>query len=233
MTAHGTPSIAFTQRWHDTFRGGSIGLLLVGNFDNTKRPTPLDDGKRALETRLRAEFQGKSRAELVDMPVLKAYRQYYKRFDKTYHVQLQLESVVHKGKPLPNVNPMVDANFMAELDTLVLTAGHDADLLEGELTLDASTGEETLVQMNGNAQLLKPNDMIMLDARGVVCTILYGQEQRTPISERTRRALYVAYAPDGVPVAAVGRQLDLIRELLRRTDANLTVGMQQIVVAGR
>src|SRR5262245_24144930 len=59
-----------------------------------------------------------------------AYVRYYKRFSKTYHVQLQLESIVLKRKSLPSVSPLVDANFTAEVETLVLTAGHDAQKLE-------------------------------------------------------------------------------------------------------
>ena len=122
---------------------------------------------------------------------------------------------MHKGKGLPNVSPLVDANFVAELQTFVLTAGHDADLLEGPLTVSASSGGETFVQMNGAAKTLKPGDMTMSDIQGVVCTVLYGQDGRTPISRHTRRALYVAYAPAGVPVGAVARQLTLIQGNVR------------------
>jgi DNA/RNA-binding domain of Phe-tRNA-synthetase-like protein len=110
------------------------------------------------------------------------------------------------------VSPLVDANFAAELETLVLTAGHDADLLERPLILDATRGGEAFRQMNGSEKVLKPNDMMMSDGKGVICTVLYGQDQRTPISPSTRRALYVAYAPSGVPVEAVVRQLDVICE---------------------
>ncbi|MCP5100695.1 MAG: hypothetical protein GY943_34535, partial [Chloroflexi bacterium] len=122
--------IEVTDRWHNTFPGGHVGVLLMGNVDNAKRTTPLDAKKREVESRLREQFAGYSRADFLELPILKAYRTYYKKFNKTYHVQLQLESVVQKGKSLPNVSPLVDANFAAELETLVLTAGHDVDLLE-------------------------------------------------------------------------------------------------------
>ncbi len=61
-----------------------------------------------------------------------------------------------------------------------------------------------------NPYPLKPGDMMMRDGQGVGCTIIYGQDNRTPISKNTRRALYVAYAPVGVPKTAVRQQLDLI-----------------------
>ena len=161
---------------------------------------------------LREKYAGFSRAELLELETLNAYRDYYRRFGNTYHVQLQLESVVHKGKPLPNVSPLVDANFTAELETLVLTAGHDADLLMLPLTLDATRGSEAFTALNGSVKTLKPGDMMMTDARGIVCTVIAGQDARTPISPATRRALYVAYAPAGVPVEAVKQQLESIRQ---------------------
>jgi DNA/RNA-binding domain of Phe-tRNA-synthetase-like protein len=204
--------IEVTDCWHNTFPGGHVGVLLMGNVDNTRRTSPLDAKKREVELRLREKFVGYSRSDFLELPILKAYRTYYKKFNKTYHVQLQLESVVQKGKSLPNVSPLVDANFAAELETLVLTAGHDADLLAAPLTIDATQGGELLVQMNGAERPLKPNDMMMTDANGVVCTIIYGQDKRTPITPKTRRALYVAYAPAGVPKAAVQQQLEAIRE---------------------
>ena len=203
--------INVTERWRETFPGGHVGVLLIGNVDNTKRETPLDERKREVEARLRERYEGFSRSDFLELEVLKAYRDFYKRFGNTYHVQGQLESVVG-GKALPNVNPLVDANFTAELEMLVLTAGHDAALLKGPLTVDATKGDETFVQMNGKERNLKPDDMMMRDAEGIVCTILYGQDRRTPISPDTERALYVAYAPAGVSTEAVQQQLDAIRE---------------------
>ena len=204
--------IQVTDRWHTTFPGAHVGVLLVGKVDNTKRETPLDEHKRKVAARLREKYAGFSRAELLELETLNAYRDYYRRFGNTYHVQLQLESVVHKGKSLPSVSPLVDANFAAELETLVLTAGHDADLLTQPLTLDVTGGGEAFTGMNGSVKTLRPGDMMMTDAGGVICTVITGQDARTPISPATRRALYAAYAPAGVPVETVKRQLESILE---------------------
>jgi DNA/RNA-binding domain of Phe-tRNA-synthetase-like protein len=144
--------------------------------------------------------------------VLAAYKNHFKRFDKTYHVQLQLESVVHKQKPLSKVNSLVDAYFMAELETHVLVAGFDADLL-GSPRIAVSTGGEMLAQMGGRTQTLKNGDMIMCDGDRAVCSVLYGQEAKSLITPQTQNALFVAYAPNGVPKAAVQ---DLLETIVRR-----------------
>ena len=61
-----------------------------------------------------------------------------------------------KGKSLPNVAALVEAMFVAELKNMLLTAGHDADKLDGDLTLDIANGAETYQLMSGVDQTLKP-----------------------------------------------------------------------------
>ena len=146
------------------YPGARIGMLLVENVDNTPRPTALDARKAAVETHLREKYAGWERAELLALDVLSAYRAYYKKFGNTYHVQLQLESILYKGKSLPRVSPLVDAGFLAEIETLVLTAAHDADRLVPPLGINISTGSEEFTQMSGTSRTLKPNDMMMTDS---------------------------------------------------------------------
>ena len=179
--------------------------------------------KKDIELRLRDKYAGFSRADLLSIDTLNAYKNYYKKFKKTYHVQLQLESVVLKGKSLPNVTPLVDANFASEMETLLLTAGHDADLLEGPISIEVTNGSESFTQMNGNLKMLKAGDMMMKDEKGVVCTIIYGQDKRTPISPKTKRALYVTYVPEGISRETVISHLDKIKEniLLFASDAEI------------
>jgi DNA/RNA-binding domain of Phe-tRNA-synthetase-like protein len=206
-----TFAVSVTGAWKNAFPEAHIGLLLVGKVDNSRRLTPLDAHKMAIASSLQARYAGYGREQLQALEILKAYKNYYKRFDKTYHVQLQLESIALKGKPLPNVNPLVDANFVAEMESLLLSAGHDADLLVPPIVIDASRGSEQFVQMNGEPKTLKAQDMMMVDAQGVVCTVIYGQDARTPISPQTSRALYVTYAPPGITAETVHHHLEIIK----------------------
>lgn len=224
--------IECTQKWHKTFKGGYVGVLLIAGINNRKCSTALEDKKIKLESRLRETFKEFSRKDFQELDVLKAYRAYYKQFGNTYHVQAQLESVVHKGRSLPNVSPLVDANFMAELDSLVLTAGHDADLLKSPVLIDASVGDEMFTQMNAKEKQVKANDMIMRDGEGVVCTILLGQDKRTAISPETKRALYVAYAPKGVPKDLVLKQLELIQDYVLLFAPAATIELKKLYIAG-
>ena len=94
-----------TERWHTSFPGAHVGVLLICRVDNAGHTTSLDTRKREVENELRKAFVGRTRAELLEHEVLQAYHNFYRAFGNTYHVQLQLESVIHKNKPLPNVSP--------------------------------------------------------------------------------------------------------------------------------
>jgi DNA/RNA-binding domain of Phe-tRNA-synthetase-like protein len=223
--------ITCTDAWHTTFVGGHIGLLAMGPVDNMQTAVALEDHKRQLEANLRQQYAGMTRADLLTLPELAAYKHYYRQFNKTYHVQLQLESMVHKGKSLPQVNPLVDACFAAELETHLLTASHDLDKLAAPITVDASTGEEELVQMNGQARPIRANDMMMRDGQSVVCTIIYGQDQRTAVTQATRRVLYVTYAPAGISAEMVAQHHDILVRNVRLVAGDTAVIYQEIVTA--
>jgi len=207
--------ISTSDEWRTTHPGAAIGLLEISGLDNHLPSTGLELRKRQIEIHLRKRYQGFTRRDFQILPLISAYTRYYKRFDKTYHVLLQLESLVLKGKNLPNVNPLVDANFMAEVETLVLTAGHDAGKLHGPLRMDVSGSADQMTRMDGSLKALPPGDMIMRDTQGVACSIIYGQDERSPISAQTTHVLYVAYAPPGVSIESVQTQLGRIMEHVR------------------
>jgi len=204
-------SISSTPAWSAAYPGASIGLLQVENVDNTAPAPALEERKHAVQAALLQRYAGYDRPRLLELDLLRAYKTYYRKFGNTYHVQLQLESILFKSKTLPTVNPLVDAGFTAEIETLILTAAHDLDRLVPPLRIDVAAGDEQFTQMGGALKTVKPLDILMADATGVVCTILYGQDQVSPVTPATRRALYVAYAPPGVPAAAVAAHLEAIR----------------------
>jgi DNA/RNA-binding domain of Phe-tRNA-synthetase-like protein len=207
--------ISATDDWRKAHPGARIGLLELSGVDNTQNSPPLDSRKRKIELRLRERCRGFTRPNFLSLPVMGAYERYYKKFQKTYHVLLQVESIVLKGKALPNVSPLVDANFMAEVETLVLTAGHDAAKLRGPILMDVARQGDQMTQMGGHLKPMLPGDMLMRDAGGICCSILYGQDDRSPISSGTSHVLYVAYAPPDVPEEVVETQLRNIEENIR------------------
>jgi DNA/RNA-binding domain of Phe-tRNA-synthetase-like protein len=187
------------------YPGAAVGVLAMRDAANPERHPALDARKAELESQLRARFR--DRAELKALEPIRAYTAYYKRFKKTYHVLLQLESVVLKGKPIPRVAALVEAMFVAELKNLLLTAGHDLDAVQEPVRLDVSDGSEHYVRLNGQEQVLKAGDMMIADAQSVISSVLYGPDRRTRIAPHTRRVLFTVYAPPGIGERAVHEHL--------------------------
>ena len=205
-------SITGTDNWRAAHPGAVIGLLEISGVQKVAESAHLDKRKREIERSLRERYSGFTRTEFLSLPVMAAYDRYYHRFDKTYHVLQQVESIVLKGKNLPNVTPLVDANFMAEVDTLILTASHDADKLRGEIFMDVAAVGDEMTRMNGVKKAVLLGDMLMRDAQGVCCSIIYGQDQVSPLTPESTHALYVAYAPGGVSGEQVETHLQRIWE---------------------
>ena len=220
-----------TEAWRAAHPGATIGLLELSGLDRTDSVARLTARKREIEAALRQRYRDLTRQQLLALPVMAEYDRYYRRFNKTYHVQLQLESIVLKGKSLPEVSPGVDANFMAEVETLILTAGHDGQKLRGPIVIDVSREGDEMTQMNGTARAIRAGDMIMRDAGGICCSIIYGQDARSPISPDSSHVLYVAYAPPGVASDTVEQQLRGIEANLRLIAPNLAVLQRRLLIA--
>lgn len=204
-----------TSTWKSTYPGAHAGVLVIRNVSNPAHHMELETRKAALEEALRARFASQDRAALASHPVLQAYGDYYRGFKKTYHVQLQLESILWKGKSIPRVAALVESMFMAEMDDLLLTAGHDLDSLHLPLTLDVATGTENYTLLRGELQTLKAGDMMIRDREGVISSIIYGPDQRTQINPETKNAIFTVYAPGGIEEQAVREHLEHIQENIR------------------
>ena len=122
-------------RFYDRARAGAV-LRPAGLLENPAAHPGLAEHVHQLTDSLRQQWAGATRADLNRLPEFAVYRAYYRRFEKTYHVQLQFESVALKGKPLRSNGSLVLAMFAAELQNRLLTAGHDLAAIAGPLTVD-------------------------------------------------------------------------------------------------
>jgi DNA/RNA-binding domain of Phe-tRNA-synthetase-like protein len=204
-----------TEAWKSAFPGSHVGVLVMKDVVNPASHAALERRKEALMEEIRTRFGRLERRQLETLPSLQVFGAYYKRFKKTYHVQLQLESIAFKGKSIPSVAALVEAMFMAEVKNLLLTAGHDLDSLQLPARLDMTKGNEVYTLMNGQSQQVKPGDMMISDRTGVISNIIYGPDLRTRIRPTTRNVIYTTYAPAGINQQAVTEHLQDIQAYVR------------------
>ena len=217
-----------SDRWRQLYPDAHVGVLVLLGAANPSRHPGLESRRAELENDLHRRFTGMDRAALLGVPALAAYHEYYRRFDKTYHVQLQLESILLKGKHIPSGLTLVQAMFMAELDTLLLTAGHDLDSVQLPLTLDCSRGTEAYTLLRGSPQTTKAGDMMIFDQEGIISSIVYGPDERTQIRPQTTKAVFTTYAPPGINRVALQEHLDRLAETVRLFAPEVRTDLQEI-----
>jgi DNA/RNA-binding domain of Phe-tRNA-synthetase-like protein len=200
--------IEITASWRETHPGAALGVLTMRDFQTPGKTAQLNRKVKALEDDLRDRYQGIDRSEILKIPEMQAYSTYYKRFRKTYHLLLQIESIAKKNRSIPQGPALIQAMFMSELNSLLLTAGHDLSQIDTPVQLDSSRGDEVYTLLRGNSVTCKSGDMVTRDQQGVFCSVIYGQDLRTRITQNTQNVLYVVYIPPGIKIGMIEQHLE-------------------------
>ncbi|MFQ5420492.1 MAG: phenylalanine--tRNA ligase beta subunit-related protein [Anaerolineae bacterium] len=217
-----------SEAWRKAYPGAAVGVLALRGVSNPAGHEGLAARKGELERKLRERFGADGRPAIKADPIIQAYTRYYKRFKKTYHVLLQMESVALKGQPIPDVAALVEAMFMAELQDGLLTAVHDLDKLAPPIRLDVAQGDESYTRINSQEQRLKRGDMYIADAEGILSSIIYGPDERTRITPETGEALFTTYAPPGIGETAVRRHMQAILDFVKIFSPTVRVDWMEV-----
>jgi DNA/RNA-binding domain of Phe-tRNA-synthetase-like protein len=217
--------------WREAHPGASVGFTALRGVTNPATHQGLDHLAAALEIDVRSRLGTVDRETIRAVAPLPAYAAYYKRWGQRYHVAMQLESVAQKGKTVPRVAALVEAMFIAELNNLLLTAGHDLDAVELPIRLSTGAGE-AFIGPNGKEMTVKDGDMFIADAAGrVLSAIITGPSDFARIGPETTAALFYAYAPPGVDPELVSTHLDEIERNVRLISPGADVVGREIVTA--
>jgi DNA/RNA-binding domain of Phe-tRNA-synthetase-like protein len=219
--------ITLAPEFTTAFPDGVFGALVARGCVNRSRPLTLDVSRRAVEERLRARFAS---LPVEHDGVARHYVEYFRRWGQRYPVAHQAKTVL-AGQPIQSPSALVEAMFIAEIDTLVLTSGHDLERLEGMLRVGVAGGDERYTKINGKEQALKAGDMTVWDARGAIACVLYGPDQRTRMGEATRAALFGAWCPVGLTRDIVAAHLDGLAALVRLEWPDALIDAPRILTA--
>src|SRR5438874_6080209 len=168
-------NVSVSAAWRAAFPAAHVGLLLLDGVSNLDSNAALDVALLNLESELRERFRGADRATLAAQPTIQAYQAHFRRFGQTYHVLRQLESVALRDKPIASPGgTLVSAMFAAELGSCLLTAAHDADVVQAPLVIDCSREGDRFVSINGQEREIRAGDMLIRDQLGIISAVLYG-----------------------------------------------------------
>jgi DNA/RNA-binding domain of Phe-tRNA-synthetase-like protein len=220
--------INISTDWETAYPGAALGILSMRSTRPQGKSPEFNAKRESLENDLREKFKSADRSTILNIPEMAAYTAYYKRFRKTYHLLLQLESVAQKNIPVPQTVPLVQAMFLAELNSFLLTAGHDLDHIHGSVGLDVSRGNEKYIPLRGEEVTCKRDDMVMFDAQSAICSVIRGQDRRTMITKKTDNVLYVVYVPPGIRAKAIEDHLTDLAENVTLVSPQSNIDFQHI-----
>jgi DNA/RNA-binding domain of Phe-tRNA-synthetase-like protein len=73
--------------------------------------------------------------------------------------------------------------------------------------------------------------MVMSDAQSVICSVIYGQDRRTSITQTTDNVLYVVYVPPGISTESIENHLSDLEENVGLISPEAKVKFQHIYFA--
>jgi DNA/RNA-binding domain of Phe-tRNA-synthetase-like protein len=204
------------------------GLLVMKNVRNLQSHEELEARKKELENSLRNKYNDYTRNDFKNIETMKVYVDYYKKFKKSYHVLLQLESVVLKNKSIPDVSALVETMFMAELKNLLLTASHDMKHVDLPLRMDISNGSEDFLTISNKLQDLNKNDLYCAEQKGIISNIVYGPDLNTRIRQDTSEVMHFVYGLPGIEDHEVMKHLNDIKEYTEIFSPDLQVQLMKV-----
>lgn len=143
------------------------------------------------------------------------YVRFFKKFKKTYPVMLQFESVVCKGRAFPFDNPVTAVPFLLEITTQVLSGTHDADHVEGNITLFLSGEKIPFTGLRGGEAHTYPGDFCAQDEGGIVFSEIAGVEVRSRARAESRHVFYPVFGTPGMPESVVTEAAERLASYIR------------------
>ncbi len=180
------------------YPGVQFGIMVMDSLENPPSNPGLKTAKTKLEEDLQKQFGGMDKKKLREHKPISDYHNYYKRFKKTYHVLHQLESIANKKRSIPDIAPLVEAMFMAEVKNQLLTAGYDYSNLTGPFNVSLADGTTSFEGIGKNNKKPPQNDILFSDSTQNLGSIICGPNHANRITKATTHVLFAIYGVPGL-----------------------------------
>ena len=185
----------------------AFGMTLISGCGNEVNPPGFDQYKRK---RLRSMRKRETLAQITGRIAL--YDRFFAGFGHPCPLTAHLRRTVHSG--FPRYNLMVDAHFMAEMCAGILVAVTDNDRFDGGLALDLARDGEPCGGMGGRELTTREGEIVLRDAKEIVCVLCQGADEKTRVMEETRNVLFYAYAVPGIDASTLREGLTVAADTM-------------------
>ena len=200
-------NFSISEAYKNTYPGLAFGLALSTGCLNPVNPPGFDEFKRK---HLRLMRKKETLARISGR--IEAYERFFRSFGYECPLTKHLKRTIQSG--FPRYNLMIDTHFMAEMCAGILVAVTDYDRFDGALLLDLSREGEECQGLGKRKFQLKDQEIVLRDEQDVVCVLCQGADEKTRVSENTRRVLFYAYAVPGVDQGPIQEGLLLAAETM-------------------
>jgi len=212
-------NFSISEAYKNTYPGLAFGLTLISGCQNPLNPPGFDEFKRK---HLRLMRKKETLTRITDR--VEAYERFFRSFGYECPLTKHLKRTIQSG--FPRYNLMIDTHFMAEMCAGILVAVTDYDRFNGALLLDLSREGEICRGLGKREFRLKDREIVLRDEKDIVCVLCQGADEKTRVSEDTRRVLFYAYAVPGVDKEPIQEGLLLAAETMTRFGGGETEGVQ-------
>jgi len=176
--------IQINKKLLEVYPDAQFIAITATNFGNEKKNPDFEKEREKITKQIR-KLDDPSKLKQI-----KDHKAFHQKFGKSYPIEYQINSI-KDGKNIPTQTTLTDALFLSEMKHLCIISGHDIATLKGDLTFDISKGGEKYTKINGKPQSLKPEDIILNDNGKLITSLLYGPDNSTKITSKTKDCVYL------------------------------------------
>lgn len=187
----------------EDFGNPVIGIIVVGNIDNTVNNPEISRLLREAETDLRKKMTG---VDIPTHPNIAPWREAYRKFgSKPNEFRSSPEAltrIVLRGSEIRSINPLVDLYNLISIKYIIPVGAEDLDKMEGDLALTFADGTEEYIPLGEEKNdPPKYGEVIYRDDTGVICRRWNWREgDRTKITPETKNAVVVLESIASIPI---------------------------------
>jgi DNA/RNA-binding domain of Phe-tRNA-synthetase-like protein len=170
------------------------------NVNVMRNSKELEEFKELVFQEIRNEY---TLDELKNRPLFRAYRDFFWKIgiDPT-KIRPASEALIRRvlqGKPIPNVNTLVDAYNLASIKSGIPLAAFDKETVEGDLQMRfAKKGERFLGIGMKEPIELKGNEIVVSDSRKLIAIYPYRDSDATKVTESTKDIILMVCGVPGI-----------------------------------
>ncbi|MBI2937543.1 MAG: hypothetical protein HYY22_04990 [Thaumarchaeota archaeon] len=189
------------------FPGLTILLTSLTGVTIAKSSLQLEEFKKQVLQEVSGEYKLEA---LKDVYLFRVYRDFFWGIGidptKTRPASEALIRRVLAGKPIPQINTLVDAYNLASIKTGVPLAAFDADTITGELQARFAKPNEEFsgIGMDKPAKL-KGGEIVITDDEKLVAIYPHRDSDKTKVQESTRNLLLVTCGAPGVTAETLSK----------------------------